>query len=185
MRCGPSERYRNSEHQRLRVGSDAVRNTCLCRGARQHPPRSTLNARCGKKSTLDQLRPRLSVGYSGSSTLRTAAANVPSVGPGLPLKSGNRINTVLAASRRRLFSGAWRSLGYGVEYESVYRMPFFTVTARRLPELDPEYRYRDALLLTLLDMERSGLATSGSPDIPSHLRMKPLLTPQSTPPDCG
>jgi hypothetical protein len=156
------------------VGSDAIREI----HASVMEPLTSLSSTRSMPQTLDAesqhwiscARVSPSTTTTSSSLLNNAADVLALLGPEIAAQVSNRINIVAAAGDD--YSGAWRVFGIECRCESVYKDALLYCHCQATPELlDPEYRYRDAVLMTLLDME-SGLATSGSPDIPAHLRFQ-------------
>jgi hypothetical protein len=157
------------------VGSDAIREI----HASVVEPLTSLSSTKSMPQTLDAesqhwiscARVCVSPSTTPNSALLNNAADVLALlGPEIAAQVNNRINIVAASGED--YSGAWRVFGMECRCESVYKDALLYCHCLATPELlDPEYRYRDALLLTLLDME-SGLVMSGSPDIPAHLRFQ-------------
>jgi hypothetical protein len=157
------------------VGSDAIREL----HASIVEPLTSLSSTRSMPQTLDAesqhwiscARVSPSTTTSSSNSLLNNAADVLALlGPEIAAQVSNRINIVAASGDD--YTGAWRVFGMECRCESVYKDALLYCHCQATPELlDPEFRYRDALLLTLLDME-SGLAKSGSPDIPEHLRFQ-------------
>lgn len=114
---------------------------------------------------------RVSPSTTTSSALLNNAADVLALlGPEIAAQVSNRSSIVAASGED--YSGAWKVFGMDCRCESLYKDALLYCHCQATPELlDPEYRYRDALLLTLIGME-SGLAKSGTSDIPAHLRFQ-------------
>jgi hypothetical protein len=154
------------------VGSDAIREI----HASVVEPLTSLSSTRSMPQTLDAESQhwiscaRVSPSTSSSALLNNAADVLALLGPEIAAQVNNRINIVAASGDD--YSGAWRVFGMECRCESEYKDALLYCHCQATPELlDPEYRYRDALLLTLLDME-SSLTTSGSSDIPAHLRFQ-------------
>jgi hypothetical protein len=155
------------------VGSDAIREI----HASVVEPLTSLSSTKSMPQTLDAESQhwiscaRVSQSTTTSSALLTNAADVLALlGPEINAQVSNRSSIVAASGDD--YSGAWRVFGIDCQCESAHKDALLYCHCQATPELlDPEYRYRDALLLTLLDME-SGLARSGSPDTPAHLRFQ-------------
>jgi hypothetical protein len=107
---------------------------------------------------------------SPSSALSNAADVLELLGPEIRAQVDSRSNFSAAADDD--YSGAWRVFGMDCRCELAYKDALLYCHCQATPELlDPEYRYRDALLLTLLDMEKV-VASTGSSEISTHLRFQ-------------
>jgi hypothetical protein len=156
------------------VGSDAIREI----HASVVEPLTSLSSTRSMPQTLDAesqhwiscARVSPSTTTSSPLLLNNAADVLALLGPEITAQVSNRSNIVAASGVD--FSGAWRVFGMECTCESPYKYALLYCHCQATPELlDPEYRYRDALLLTLLDME-TGLTRSDSLDIPAHLRFQ-------------